>query len=129
MRKLFRIVVALGVVFGGSAVAGEVSMKDLLKKEESLYRTILENYTHKRDASAQLAELEKVNLQLKSLQSHGEVANLIAYFDLCFQELRLTVQTPYSRQNEEIISDLGDAVSEGSRQILQAKGQKISLAR
>ena len=58
------------------------------------------------------------------------MADLLSYFALCLEELKRVAKLPYSRGNEEILSDLGNALSEGRQQIMHLRRpQALSLAK
>ena len=130
MKKMLLKTCVMVVILSGIAVAGQGALQKLLQKEESLYRTVQENYHQRKGIGKEIAEIEKINAKLGTMRVSGEVADLISYFSLCTEELKRVAQLPHSRENEEILVDLGNAVGEGRQQIehLQ-KTQRLSLAK
>ena len=107
-------------------MAREANLDELLKKEKSLYLLIQAKYEKRMNVSKELIQLQKIDSELNAIKFNKEITDLLAYLDLCFHELKKVVRTPYSLQNAEIISDLGIAVDEGSRQIMRLSRTSVA---
>ncbi len=112
-------VIASGLTLKSSTV----QLISLAGKQQHLSQKIIEAYS-KRDKSTNIATsikaLEAGQEKLKCDIGDPEIDNLFVFLDICLDEMKVLVKKPYSSTNEQLISELGASISEGSRYVAES---------
>jgi hypothetical protein len=120
MLKTIKILTVVSLL--GSGVLYANSVRDVLSQQVKFSHNVLKAYKkHKsKHLLTQIYSMKKANLQLKNSVRDPEIKNLLVFLDICYDELRVTVRKPYSRDNAQLISDLSISINEGTHYVKRA---------
>ncbi|MEA3456877.1 MAG: hypothetical protein U9R26_10230 [Campylobacterota bacterium] len=130
IQKTIRAVLLAVTLTAATAIASDLTLKSssaqlisLAGKQQQLSQKITEAYS-KRDKNINIATtikaLEAGQEKLKYDISDPEIDNLFVFLDICLDEMKILVKKPYSSTNEQLISELGASISEGSRYVAES---------
>ncbi len=123
MWKKIALTTVLTMAFGTTDImANTAQMAKLASQQEILSHKVVLSYRKHDNAKllAALHTLESGHMKLRSGTHNAEINNLLVFLDLCLNDLKKTVQKPYSAQNAQHVADLSDSLSEGNRYIEQS---------
>jgi len=120
LRKLTKVV-TIGIVVGSNMLfAGNVT--DVLNKQEALSHKAVVFYK-KHKTKALLSQIHTLKAQNRKLQRYvrdPEIKNLLVFLDICLDEMKSTLNKPYSKDNAQIIADLSVSIKEGTHYVKRA---------
>jgi len=90
---------------------------DLAKKQELLSQKIIVAYAQRKDITGVINRLEEQQNRLKDSIHDPEITNLLDFLQLCLKNIKTISAKPRTIDNNQLISDLGTSISEGSRYI------------
>jgi len=101
------------------ASSTKVSLINLAAKQESISKHIATDYK-KQGLMSTIKSLEAGQNQLKRDIHNPEVKNLMRFLDMCVNDLKVIATKPYSKQNAQRVSELGESLREGHHYVLLA---------
>ncbi len=101
------------------ASSTHVTLINLAKKQEIMSKHIEADYK-KQGLMSTIKNLEIGQNQLKKDIHNPEVKNLIRFLDMCVNDLKVLAKKPYSKQNAQRVSELGESLREGHHYVLLA---------
>jgi len=128
-KTILAILLAVTIGVTG-AIANKMTLKsdttqliNLAGKQQQLSQKIVEAYG-KRDKSINIATtikaLEAGQEKLKYDIRNPEINNLFVFLDICLDEMKMLVKKPYSAENEQLITELGASITEGSHYVAKS---------
>jgi len=113
-RTLFRLL-ALTLLASLSAWASPLGT--LIKQERKLSAQIKNAYIRGEDPSPYYNRLIQVHRTLLRAPLNREMKNMAVFLSYCLGDLRQALTAPRTRANAEIVSDLDQAIQEGTTYI------------
>ena len=115
---LFALTLSISTTFAGNAK----QLNALAGKQQALSVKIVKAYKNKStNVMPTVQALEAGQVKLKKIAvRNSEINNLFDYLTICLDEMKVLVKKPYSAENAQLVADLSDSISEGSRYIAKA---------
>jgi len=113
MKTLVSGIVAVLLLSTGLIASDGASLARLLQQEQKLAQKVEMAYMQGKPYQDYLAELKKIQRQVRAKADHREAATMAEFLDFCIVNLEKTVKQPRNKDNTQIVSDLDKSICEG----------------
>ena len=115
---LFALTLSVSFTFAGNAK----QLNTLVGSQQALSAKVIKAYKNKStNIMTTIQALEAGQVKLKKIAvRNSEINNLFVFLTICVDEMKVVAKKPYSAENAQLVADLSNSISEGSRYIAKA---------